>query len=79
MTGTEQGLIDKFTVTRNYPSSRGIDHDQCQYFVLDPQHDPFARHALQVYAEQAEVNGYHALADDLTEWLREIYRNGNAQ
>lgn len=63
----EQGLEHRYDVTRvNDPAGK---HDACAYFVLDPQHDPIARHALAVYAFGARGAGYAALADDLDEWL----------
>lgn len=69
MASRDEGLTSKFEVKRLTPSSRGIDHSECRYFVLDPQHDPLARVALAYYASIAEANGYEALADDLREWL----------
>ena len=44
------GLYHKFRVERLTESSRGIDHTDCEYFVLDPRHDEFAFKALDVYA-----------------------------
>lgn len=46
-------------------------HDQCRYFVLDPQHDPIAVMALRVYASLAARAGYQALAADLLDWVGE--------
>lgn len=61
------GLMHKYDVQRvNDPAGK---HDDCRYFVLDPQHDPIARHALRAYAIRARIRGYRALADDLFEWL----------
>lgn len=64
-----EGLIEKFKVERLTPSSRGIDHDGCRYFVLDPQHDPGARFALRAYKVWAEKHGFGPLAADLDSWL----------
>lgn len=47
-------------------------HDECRYFVLDPKHDPFARIALDRYADQAQAYGYKELALDIWGWLVEI-------
>ena len=47
-------------------------HDDCRYFVLDPQHDSGARFALRAYKVWASRNGYDNLAKDLGEWLEEI-------
>lgn len=44
-------------------------HNDCRYFVLDPQHDEIARHALAEYANRARAAGYQALAEDLDDWL----------
>lgn len=47
----EQGLFHKFTVQRTDGSSRpGGRHHDCEYFVLDVDHDPHAPAALQAYA-----------------------------
>lgn len=70
MTDKTQGLIDKFTVRRhNDPAHK---HDDCRYFVLDPQHDPLALSALAMYAAIARLSGYTALADDLKAWVQQI-------
>lgn len=66
----ERGLYDKFTVVRNDGrSSPGERHHGCEYFVLDLDHDPFARIALQAYAE-ACLPEFPALATDLFDKLR---------
>lgn len=41
-------------------------HDQCRYFVLDPQHDPLAAAALRYYAQRTP---HRALSRDLHDWL----------
>jgi hypothetical protein len=64
MTDAQGGLHAKFHVERLTPSSRGIAHDDCQYFVLDVTHDPLAAPALLAYAEHCE-SGYPQLAADL--------------
>lgn len=62
-----KGLLHKYDVQRrNDPDGK---HDDCRYFVLDPQHDPLARFALAVYADRARAAGYDALATDLDLWL----------
>lgn len=66
----EQGLLHKYDVRRaNDPTGK---HDDCRYFVLDPQHDPLAMYALARYAELAAVNGYEALAVDIDAWLESL-------
>jgi hypothetical protein len=78
------GLIHKFHVERLVPSSRGIDHSECQYFVLDPEHDPLARQLLSEYAMLADQIGEKKLAADMFQWLadlsgKEANRNGGTQ
>lgn len=46
------GLYNKFNVTRT--DGPGGKHDGCRYFVLDLNHDPFARAALIAYADACE-------------------------
>lgn len=47
-----QGLYDKFVVRRtDGTDGPGGKHADCEYFVLDLTHDPFARAALVSYAE----------------------------
>lgn len=61
------GLLHKYDVK---PVTDPLGkHDDCRYFVLDPQHDPFARAALAAYSTRARDAGYVGLADDLDEWL----------
>jgi hypothetical protein len=64
MTSPSVGLVAKFKVERLTPSSRGIDHGHCQYFVLDITHDPYARSAALAYADSCESE-YPMLATDL--------------
>jgi len=47
----DQGLYKKFQVTRTDGTSNpGQKHYQCEYFVIDIDHDPYARAALRAYA-----------------------------
>ena len=63
------GLYQKFRVHRTDGSSEpGGKHENCEYFVLDLDHDPFAYAALQRYA-QACRKEYPQLADDLVDKL----------
>jgi hypothetical protein len=67
MSGTDQrGIHAKFHVERTDGSSKpGGAHEGCSYFVLNLEHDPFARAALKVYATAcAEVQP--RLSRDLT-------------
>jgi len=67
-----EGLQEKFEVTRLIPSSRGIDHSECFYFVLDPEHDPDAAAALAFYAHAVRARGNTVLADDIGRKLLEL-------
>jgi hypothetical protein len=56
------GIIAKYHVRKiNDPDLKHLD---CFFFVLDPEHDPFARAALAAYA-QACNSTYPRLAMDL--------------
>jgi hypothetical protein len=57
----QRGLINKFTVTRNDASPQ---HKDCQYFVLDLTHDPFAIPAIKAYAKACR-DTHPGLARDL--------------
>ncbi len=62
--GGEQttGLYNKYTVKRNLdPKGK---HPNCQYFVLDLTHDPFAKAAILAYAKACKLT-HPALANDL--------------
>lgn len=60
-----RGPYGKFTVTRNDgTSASGGKHADCEYFVLDATHDPFAIAALIAYAEACETE-YPLLARDV--------------
>jgi hypothetical protein len=51
-----RGLPDKFIVTRtDGTSAEGGKHHECQYFVLDVDHDPHAKAALLAYAESCKA------------------------
>lgn len=59
------GLYDKYRVERTDGSSDpGKKHHECRYFVLDIDHDPYAKAALHMYAISCEGQ-YPALAHDL--------------
>lgn len=66
------GLVEKFKVERIIPSSRGIDHSECEYFVLDPKHDPIARGCLVEYGRIADQVGEKKLAADIFQWLSDL-------
>lgn len=60
-----RGLYNKFIVERTDGTSE-IDgkHHNCEYFVLDMDHDPFARAAIEAYANACEAD-HPLLAQDL--------------
>lgn len=61
------GLEARYDVQKiNDPEGK---HEDCRYFVLDPQHDPLAREALAEYAVLASKAGHEGLARDLDAWL----------
>jgi len=63
---TERGMFGKFYVKHMHdPEGK---HDECRYFVLDPQHDQVARDALAIY--EANIRPTKPkLADDIRAWL----------
>ena len=61
------GIIHKFDVKKvNDPEGK---HDNCWFFVLDPQHDPHARVALGTYATDC-ASEFPKLAEDLRKILK---------
>jgi hypothetical protein len=64
-----RGLFAKFRVERLTSSSRGIDHTDCRYFVLDITHDPHALPAALTYADSCESE-YPFLAQDIRLMVR---------
>lgn len=67
------GLYRKYKVTRTDGSSRkGRKHEDCAYFVLDLEHDPFAIPALEAYA-----NACRETEPDLAKDIETIIDSGN--
>jgi hypothetical protein len=65
-----RGSYRKFDVRRlDGKDAPGEKHDGCAYFVLDLDHDPHARAAMQAYAEDC-VSARPALSQDIKEALR---------
>lgn len=59
------GIYNKYTVTRNDGTgAMGEKHDGCQYFVLDLNHDPYAKPAILAYAKACAAT-HPILAKDL--------------
>lgn len=70
-----RGLYNKFIVERTDGTSEaGGKHEGCEYFVLDMNHDPFARAAIAAYADACEAD-HPLLAQD----LRNKYLNGQTK
>lgn len=64
MTATPSGLHAKYDVRRTDGRDQpGQRHHGCFLFVLDPDHDPAARAALEFYAEQVEDTRPQLAAD----------------
>lgn len=64
-TDPEPGIYHKFWVRRTDGSSEdGEKHAECEYFVLDWEHDKFAPTAALAYADACEPE-YPELAADL--------------
>ncbi len=60
----EQGLFQKYTVFRNDgQSDRGHKHEGCDYFVIDVDHDPHAKAALQAYSNAVDDTHPNLSAD----------------
>lgn len=60
-----RGLYRKFEVRRVDGTDRpGQKHERCSYFVLDLDHDPHARAAIEAYASSCAAD-YPLLARDL--------------
>ena len=60
-----RGIYGKFNISRTDGQSEpGQKHENCRYFVLDLDHDPFAIPAIKAYAEACRPQ-YPKLADDL--------------
>jgi hypothetical protein len=65
MTDHKRGLYNKYVVKRTDGSSEpGRKHSNCNYFILDLDHDEFARPALIAYAK-ACIDAYPELYADL--------------
>lgn len=65
MIDQEKGLYPKYEVHRRDGSSApGGKHEKCYMYVLDLDHDPFAKPALLAYADACEAE-YPQLARDL--------------
>ena len=66
MTDKERGLYRKYRVSR-LDDVMG-KHNDCFYFVLDTNHDPFAIPALKAYAHACREE-YPVLAQDIDDLL----------
>lgn len=74
-----RGLYGKFEVRRTDGRSEpGEKHENCRYFVLDVDHDPFSIAALEAYANACRAR-FPALAADLDDLRRERILGGFAE
>ena len=65
------GIYEKFIVTRTDGKSEpGQKHENCRYFVLDVDHDPHAKAALEAYAQSCTWE-YPILAADVWRLAKE--------
>lgn len=72
------GIYRKFDIRRTDGSSEpGRKHERCSYFVLDLEHDPFAKPALEAYAAACEAT-FPELARDLRRIARATASDGQA-
>jgi hypothetical protein len=68
----KRGLYNKFSVFRSDgKDAAGEKHWNCQYFVLDPQHDPHAVEAMKAYIKSCAIE-YPYLAADLMKWIKRL-------
>ena len=78
MSDQETGLYQKYKVTRtDGRDAQGEKNANCEYFVLDLTHDPFALAAIEAYADACERE-YEPLAVDLRRKATQL-RNGLPQ
>jgi hypothetical protein len=76
MNKEKMGLYGKFQVSRTDGKSEpGKKHANCNYFVIDITHDPFALPALKAYAK-ACAEEYPILSKDLKEIVSAARKNG---
>ena len=68
MNDKSRGLYNKFDVQRLDGSAK---HQDCEYFVLDLDHDPHAIAAIFAYADSCHKE-YPALSKDLYEKARKL-------
>jgi hypothetical protein len=65
MADKNRGIYRKFEVVRtDGRSAPGEKHHGCRYFVIDVDHDEFAKAAIEAYAKACKKK-YPALAKDL--------------
>lgn len=70
-----QGIFHKFTVNRVDGSDQpGGKHEGCDYFVLDMDHDPHAKAALQAYAVACSQRHPQLSADLLARYPLEVVK-----
>ncbi len=61
-----EGIYQKYEVRRTDGADQpGGPHEGCEYLVLDLTHDPSARFAARIYAEDIEHGPRHRFAQEL--------------
>lgn len=74
-----RGLYRKFVVIRiDGKSEPGKRHAECEYFVLDFNHDPFAMPAIRAYADACQKK-YPILSAELRQKAIEMVANEDNQ
>ena len=68
----QRGLYQKYDVRRINGTDPLSKHVDCEYFVLDLNHDPYAAFALRAYAD-ACAERYPQLAADLRVKMLEVF------
>lgn len=73
-----RGVYRKYEIRRTDGSSApGGKHEHCRYFVLDLEHDEFARAALKAYAKACRKK-FPKLAEDIESMLAAGSANARA-
>lgn len=70
---TEQGLFEKYHICRvDESDGPGGKHENCEYYVLDLTHDPYALEALHYYARACEKT-HPELSKDLKRKVKRMF------
>ena len=70
----DRGLYSKYRVERlNDPEGK---HEECDFFVLDLTHDPFALPAIRAYIDACRKEYPHLAVDLMDKWSRILINRG---